>query len=538
MFDYERSQKEDTGPQLGSGSSAYGLTSLPGILWRGRWPIILCPILFAAGTAVFSSFLPDRYQSMAQVLVDPRELRVLNNDIAPQQLSSDAIAAYIESLTRVITSTDMLRRIVEREKLTTDSEYASRSAVLQTLARLVPLGAKTDTSAARAAEQLRKNLWVRRGERTFVIDIAVTATTPEKSAQLSNAFAQAFLDEQADARSEQIRRASSSLSARLQELRERVRRTEDKVESYRAQKNLVGASGRLVSDEQLIALNNQLALARARASETKAKFDQISALRGALPERGSLPEAVASQTMGLLRQQVGEAQRRATSLAATLGPQHPQLLAAQSSLRDAQRAITDELTRIREAAKAELDRALANERSLQTQVDGLKKETLASGRDAVELRELERELEANRGVYQTFLQRARETSEQENLDTSNVRIITSAVPPLERVGPQRRAMVTIAAVVGLIVGLLLALGAEGWSLLRQRRDLSQVRRAAGQSPNPPASVPATAPEARVVRRATAADATDEDLAAEADLRRLLRAIGRLETAMGQNGARR
>ncbi|MGL5113893.1 MAG: Wzz/FepE/Etk N-terminal domain-containing protein, partial [Beijerinckiaceae bacterium] len=153
-------------------SALLGLSSLPAILWRRKWPIVLLPIAFAAGAALYSSMLPDRYQSMAQVLVDPRELRVLSTDVSPQSFSSDAIAAYIESLTRVIVSTDMLQRIVEREKLTTDSEYAGRSGIQQLLGRLIPLGDRTGNSGLRAAEQLRRNLWVRRGERTFVIDIA------------------------------------------------------------------------------------------------------------------------------------------------------------------------------------------------------------------------------------------------------------------------------------------------------------------------------------------------------------------------------
>jgi uncharacterized protein involved in exopolysaccharide biosynthesis len=513
-----------------------GLSSIPAILMRQKWPIILLPLVFAAGAAFYSSTLPDRYQSMAQVLVDPREIRVLSNDVSPQSLSSDAIASYIESLTRVITSTDMLRRIVERERLMADKEYTDRSSFMQLLARLIPLGDRSGESNLRVAEQLRRNLWVRRGERTFVIDIAVTADNPDKSARLSNAFAQAFLDDQTAARSDQARRASNSLTSRLTELRERVRESEDKVESYRAQKSLVGASGKLVVEEQLVAANNQLAGARARISDAKARLDQINSIRGQLPERGALPEAVNSNTLGILRQQLGEAQRRATALSASLGPQHPEFLAAQSTLRDAQRSVADEISRIREAARAEFERAQSNEKAALAQLDTLKKDTLTGSRDAVQLRELERELEANRAIYQAFLQRARETGEQERLDTSNVRIITRAVPPLERVGPQRRVMVTLAAFLGLALGLLIAAIAEAAAWFRRRDEMRSEPAASSRRESPLLRPDITARETPAQRSPVLQ--SQAETTAEEDLMRLLRVMSRLEEAMTKHGTSR
>jgi uncharacterized protein involved in exopolysaccharide biosynthesis len=540
MFDYGREKQGDAEPVRSAAPARpfMGFSSIPAILWRRRWPILILPLAFAAVAVVYASTLPDRYQSMAQVLVDPREIRVLSNEVSPQSLSNDAITAYIESLTRVIVSTDMLQRIVERERLTTDPEYAGGSALRRIIARLVPLGDRTGDNTLRAAEQLRRNLWVRRGERTFVIDIAVTADNPEKSARLSNAFAQAFLDDQTAARSDQARRASGSLTARLAELRERVRLAEDKVESYRANKSLVGASGKLVVEEQLVAANNQLAGARSRVTDAKARLDQINSVRGQVSERGALPEAVNSNTLGILRQQLGEAQRRATSLAASLGPQHPEYLAAQSTLRDAQRGVADEIGRIREAARIEFERAQSNEKAALTQLENLKKETLAGSRDAVELRELERELEANRAVYQAFLQRARETGEQERLDTSNVRVITRAVPPLERVGPQRRVMVMLAAFAGLALGLLIAGLSEAAEWMRRHRLAEQspptapsTQRLQGVNPEGDRrTIPQ--PEPSGGQQAQSGPSSEEDLM------RLLRVMSRLEQAMTKHGMSR
>ncbi|MGL4637939.1 MAG: GumC family protein [Beijerinckiaceae bacterium] len=550
MFQYDSKNVAEPASVRVAANAGFGLADIPGALWRRKFLILTLPILFALAAAAYTTLLRNQYFSAAQILVDPRELRVLATDVSPSGLNSDSITAYIESQSRIILSADMLKRIVDRERLTKDTEFASPSGVL---ARLIPQSSGGDETL-RVSEVLRRKMSVRRGDRTFIIDVGVTTETPEKSARLANAFAAAFLEDQTNARSEQARRASTAITARLNELRDRVRKSEDAVESYKNQKNIVGASGKLVTEEQLAAVNSQLAFARSRTADSKAKMEQIDSVRGQTLERGSIPEAVNSQTLGLLRQQLGEAQRRAVSLSTSLGPMHPEYLAAQSTLRDAQRAVGEEIGRIRTAAKAEFERSQSNEKTLAAQVDILKKQTLDGGRDNVELRERERELEANRGIYQAFLQRARETGEQERLDTSNARIITTAFPPLERVGPQRRLIVTVAALAGLMLGILIALvRAIMESGVFRKPDYSQDVVANIEEPLP-ATQSAMTPSASAMSAATitqpspqyaqpqqqpspapTAPQAMQQPSSQEDLLRMLRMLGQLEKAIDRYG---
>jgi polysaccharide biosynthesis transport protein len=203
-------------------------------------------------------------------------------------------------------------------------------------------------------------------------------------------------------------------------------------------------------------------------------------------------------------------------------------------LRDAQRAVADEITRIRSAARAEFDRAVGNEKTLQAQVESLKKDTLSTSRDTVQLRELERELEANRAVYQSFLQRARETGEQERVDTTNARIIATAVPPIDKSGPPKRLIVTGAAAGGFALGLLLALFAELAAIMERRREEREPL-AAG-----PEAVAVSQPEQASARQTSqqtdrATVAPPPRPTANDDLLRMLRMLGQLEKAIQQNG---
>src|SRR5204863_6169932 len=70
---------------------------------------------------------------------------------------------------------------------------------------------------------------------------------------------------------------------------------------------------------------------------------------------------------------------------------------------------------------------------------------------SVQLRELEREVEAGRDVYQSFLKRSRETEEQETLNTSSARIIGDATVPQRRTFPPGMSLF---AMIGFVLGAL------------------------------------------------------------------------------------
>eukprot|EP01035_Chromulina_nebulosa_P001041 gene1041-1413_t len=122
--------------------------------------------------------------------------------------------------------------------------------------------------------------------------------------------------------------------------------------------------------------------------------------------------------------------------------------AQHAQTRDARKQIADELSRIARSAKVELDRAIEAERQLSLRVERLTATQYAAGRASVELRELEREVESSRVVYDAFLRRARETGELAGIDTTNARVISAAMPPLEKSGISRRTLAVLGGVAG------------------------------------------------------------------------------------------
>ncbi|MGL5138715.1 MAG: hypothetical protein ACRC7G_13205, partial [Beijerinckiaceae bacterium] len=131
--------------------------------------------------------------------------------------------------------------------------------------------------------------------------------------------------------------------------------------------------------------------------------------------------------------------------------------------------------------------------------------------------------------------RARETGEQQLLDTSNVRVITRAVQPLERVGPQRRVMVTLAAFAGLALGLLIAALSEAAAWMRRKGEIEPETAAIRQARD---AAPFQGTEQRVTQEQPQVSYAPAQPSSEDDLLRLLRVMSRLEQAMLKHGTSR
>jgi succinoglycan biosynthesis transport protein ExoP len=452
------------------------------VLWRRRTWIALGTVAGLIAAVAFLALVTPRYTAVAQILIDPNDLRVVDNAVTSSNAMSDATTAYVESQTRVLTSDNVLRRVIETHGLDKDPEFVQPASVLGlardfVTARLGLAGAPQQRDpVVQTLQALATQVIARRQERTYVVDLSVATRDAEKSAMIANAIVTAYLEDQAGARTTAARRATDALQGRLQELKDRVREAEDRSETFKAQNNLVTASGQLVSEQQLSELTNQLTLAGAKADEAKARLDQIELLRKGKLDAGSTAEAVQSQTMAALRAQQAEVLRRKAELTARLGERHPSIADINAQAHDLQQLIDREVTRLAQAARGDYERAQATRQALFARLNGLKQEAVTTNQALVRLRELEREVEASRAVYQAFLTRSRETSEQERVNATNVRVLSEANTPNKRSFPPRTLIVlALALAFGAAAGAGLGF-VRDWTddRIHTRRDLEAV----------------------------------------------------------------
>lgn len=439
-------------------SSTVELGDLKRILVRRRFLILATAALLTLAALLYGLFTPALYSSAAEIIVDPQDLQVVTNDVNPSRVPPDGGITMVESQVAVVQSSGVLLRAIAATNLTDDPEFNGQGGLLsRLLGGVLGSGSAETDKTGKTLDALRRRLAVKRADKVLVLDVIVTAKSADKAAKLANAIAQAYLADQASARAKMATDASDSITARLDEQRKRVQRAENAVEAYKSANNMVMAAGNLVSDQELTEINTQLAAAQSRTATLKAQVDQLRRSGGA-PDATS--EAMRSAVISSLRAQEATLVDQVSQLGTELGPRHPSMMAAQQQLRDTRALIARELGRIGAAAETDYERALANQQALEAKVAGMKSKSLDTDQASVKLRELQRDLEAVRSVYATYLQRAQETREQVNVDSTNARIISDAMPALKKSWPPLLLLVFGAFFGGLGLGTGMALIAE------------------------------------------------------------------------------
>ena len=455
--------KPEAGRAVTTAPAGFSVLDLTRLLWQRRVAIASAALISACAAVAIGKSLTPKYTASTQLYVDPRELQLVDRELTPRAQDTSGLAMVVESQARVITSNNVLLQVIRDTHLEKDPEFGGgdSSGILGSLLGLVgvelrPTAEQQKQIQMGALEALNRHINVKKTDRTFIVDIDVWSYEPAKAAMLANAISKAYLAESKQTQAAAARRATTDLSGRLKELQERLRNAENTLAVYKAQNNFVGTQDTLINDQQLSASNQRLAAARALTLDAQAKLDQIEANRKVSADAGAIPEALQSQTIANLRAQYAEARKRQAELHGELGPRHPALRQMEQQVQDLRRAINEEVERFAQSAKNDLIRARDYEASLNKALETQKRQSVQMSQASVRLRELERDVEASRDVYQSFLKRSRETEEQESLNTSNARIIGEATVPQRRTFPPAMGLL---AMIGFVLG---GLAASGW----------------------------------------------------------------------------
>ncbi|MDE3177534.1 MAG: lipopolysaccharide biosynthesis protein [Pseudomonadota bacterium] len=448
------------------------------ILWRRRKWIAAATGLALLTTLGYSLLATPQYTAVAQILVDPRDKQVVGNDVNPSAIAADGGLTQVESQGSVLQSSGVLLRAIAATHLENDSEFngsgllGAISRVFSALGKAPDAAAESERLKARTLQTLRRHMTVKRADKVLVLDLSVSAKTPAKASEIANAIADAYLADQADARSDAGRDASKALAGRLGELHANLKDAENAVADYRAANGFVVSSGQLVSDQEINQTTALLSAAQNRAASLKAQLDQLRRDPGA---QGT-PEAMASGAMVRLRDRESAIVEKVASASKQLGPLHPEIASLEQSLREVRGLIAKETQRLRQAAEADYARAKDDETALSKKLAGMKVKSLDDDKADVHLRELQRQADAARSIYQAFLLRAKETMEASNVDTTNARVITRALPPLQKSWPPTLLLLLGAGFLGMSLGASASLAHEYIrpTLLtpRQARDLA------------------------------------------------------------------
>lgn len=432
-----------------SGSGAMSFRAIFGMVLRRWWIVAACLAMALAGAVIAIKVLPRSYSATALVMLQNREVSVVDIKSIVSGIRLDPSA--ISSELTILESHKLLKAVADNLDLHTDPEF------------FPPENREEATKSWEIDDivigNLRKRVKVQQQDLSYVIEIAVTTRDEELSALIANAIANEYIQSQLEAKFEATRRATEYLSDKVDKLRTEVQAAELAVERFRA-KQVAGdlqspeALDRQIEDlsTKLIEAQEGYAAATARLREAERVVDAQGRAAGA--------SLVATPVMTTLKTTEAELQRKLADLSSRYGPKHPKIVNMKGELADTRAAIQGEVGKTLQSLRSDHAVAKARLASLQGTLASLEEQRSGQSQDSLELRELERRSDASRLVYETFLKRFTETNESSGIKEADARIISEATPPTEPSAPKKGVLIIGAGVVGLVLGLVLALSVE------------------------------------------------------------------------------
>ena len=327
----------------------------------------------------------------------------------------------------------------------------------------------------RVIDLLLEQISVDQAQNAYVITIAATSLSPEKSAKIANTMADLYMLDLLMRKQTRTARVVEWLRERLAQLREQLIEADHAVATYKKENQLIDSGGRTPSLGQLTRLSDQMALAQAERAEAEARLAQ---LRGLLSNGISAVAGVlTSPLLASLRAEEAALARRRAELGGVYGDNHPQMLNIQAEFQELRQRMEGEARRIMQDLTTELTIARDREQQLRDGIEALSLQVSAQDEAGVELRELERSAEATRTHYTSLLNRLKQIEEQHEIIEAGARVISTAAPPREPSFPRPGMLVGAGFAGSLMIATILAFVVE--SLDKGMRDSERIRRMFG-----------------------------------------------------------
>ena len=435
-----------------------------------QYPVIGFVFLLslALGIAYLIGSAPH-FTGRAVLVIDPHNAQVLQNErqLADLPMDSTAVDTQIE----VLNSDNIALAVIKNLHLNEDKEFISPGAglvgtmigsvsdaingVLGLFATPNPTEPPSD---AQILQTFQSRLKVKRVGLTYAIEIAFDSLHRERSAEIANGVADAYVVNSLEAKYETMKSAATWLQDRLKELREQSSNAERAVIDYKAKNNIVDTGGRLMNEQQLAEFNSELIQARAQTAEAKARLDRIQSILAAgevdpsAASAATVADTLHNDVITKLRSQYLEYDARAADWAQKYGPNHLAVVNLRNQMSELRRTITEELKRTAESYKSDYEIAKQREESIQRSLNQIVSDSQTTNEAAVTLHNLESSAQTYRALYDNFLQRYMESIQQQSFPISDSRIISRAKAPLKKSSPNSLLVIALSSLAGLLLG--------------------------------------------------------------------------------------
>ncbi len=422
------------------------------ILCRRKLALILCGAIGLAGGVAFTLMQTPMYRASTSLEIqdnknDTFASRLLNP--VPEQAPADPLSD-IPTQIRLLQSKTLIERALSKVNGPLVEEGQSQPAETASWHRLLP---SKDNGPDSLVEKTEKRLKVSQSGQTRVVEVSFDATDPVMASRFTNALTAEFIDQNLQARWEMNRKTTDWLVGQLDDLRTKLRHSEDALQAYARQKGLIYTGDKQsVSEEKLRELQMELSKAQADRVEKQSRSEIAHTAT-----TSTVPEVLNDSNLRAIETNLTELHRQEAELGVTFKPDYAKAKRLRAEIEALESTLQAKRSQIVDRVDNELQESQRREQLLTAAYAKQTRSVVDDSEKSIQYDMLKHEVDTNRQIYQTMLQRVKESSIASAMKVTNVRVLDAAKPPAHPYKPTLPLNGGAGTACGLLLGAAVVL---------------------------------------------------------------------------------
>lgn len=445
------------------------------IVNRNKWRILLLAFVVTLLATLIALTLTPLYKSTASLLIESEETNIVSIEQVYGLDSSKQ--EYFETQYEILKSRHIAEKVVDKldlgnhpifvEELTAEeSIFDTIKGTIKAVLTFLPQSDNVEFTEEELATQYKEKVITLFSEdlsvtpviNTQVVKISYLSESPQLAASVANTVAEVYIESYLEAKFEMTNKATTWLNESLQGLRERLNTSEKKLSDFYEREQVVDLDGVVgLASEELQGLSEQLLQAENRLKQNEIIYEQVQNYRGDLGELAKLPEVQNHPSIQNVKQSELQAESKVSELSKVYGPKHQKMISAQAELNSIQATLNRQVQSLISGITSEYQQVQQQVQRLRAAVERAKQDYRKLTNLDSQRKILQREVDVNQQLYDSFFTRLKETSEVEGFETANARVLDKATIPLEPAKPNKTLIVLGAFVLSLGFGVFVAI---------------------------------------------------------------------------------
>jgi len=442
------------------------------VLRRRLGAIVLATVLGALGGLLYS--LPQtpiyRAQTTLEVL-GLNESFLSIRDVDPTATSRDfGTQSYLETQIEILRSASLLERVARKLKPEEPKAATPRPANPAAWRRALGLGAPSEVTRDEALAMAASSVTVRPAGQARIVRIAAESPDAKLAADFANTLASEYMERALEVRWQATQGTTDWLTRQLADMKQKLQKSEDELQGYARESGLMYTSDEgTAADENLRNLQNELAKAQADRVSKQSQYE----IATAAPAE-ALAEVIDSGALQNYSMRLTDLRRQMAELQATYTPGHYRVQRMQAQIAEIESAMAKERVAALRKVRSDYDSAMRREKLLASSYAGQAQVVAGQAAKTIQYSILKREVETNRTLYETMLQKVKEAGIASAMKASNIAVVDKATPPGRPAKPDHLLNTMLGLATGLLLGVVFAFVRDHVDRsLRERGDAPQ-----------------------------------------------------------------